>query len=354
MTDEHLRSRVLLVEDDSVFRMLVKRLVSEDFEIHEAICLDAARHSLASQRFGCILLDYRLPDGNGLQLLPEAILLDLPVVMMTAMGHEQLAVDAIKQGCHDYLIKDDLTRASLCRSLSNAMRHVQTERQAMRQRIAFQQIVQAAADRCRTTTEELRAKISSNSTATGEDRLLNRLDHMMDGLVAYASMTSIAWMPEMVVLSDAVQHAINEMEDQISEVVIDGPASPLPPVRTDPHAVKAIVRSLLEFASQHHQQAARTPLRLQVGMEEKEARIRVKFLADCSAMHPLQDNLSPQAALLRGTSNSVGLEVSRLLVEHLRGRLWVEGKGESMHICFALPFQNEFDGISGGMKFSRD
>lgn len=352
MTDEQPRSKVLLVEDDSVFRMLVKRLVGEDFEIHEAVCLDAARHCLGTIRFGCILLDYRLPDGNGLQLLPEAILLDLPVVMMTAMGHEQLAVDAIKQGCQDYLIKDDLTRASLCRSLSNAMRHVQADRQAMRQRIAFQQIVQAAADRCRTTTEELRAKIGSSPAATGEDRLLNRLDHMMDGLVAYASMTSIAWMPEMVLLSDAVKEAIREMEDQTGEVVVAGLASSLPPIKTDPHAVKAIVRSLLEFASQNHQQRDRKPLKLQLSSEEMEARIRIEFSADCLVMNPLQDNISPQAALLRGTSNSVGLEVSRLLVEHLRGRLWVEALDETMHICFALPYQNEFDEISGGVKFS--
>lgn len=353
MTDEHPRSKVLLVEDDSVFRMLVNRLVSEDFEIHEAICLDAARHSLSSQRFGCVLLDYRLPDGNGLQLLPDAILLDLPVVMMTAMGHEQLAVDAIKQGCHDYLIKDDLTRASLCRSLSNAMRHVQTERQAMRQRIAFQQIVQAAADRCRTTTEELREKIATNQAVSGEDHLLNRLDHMMDGLVAYASMTSIAWMPEMVVLTEAVQDAIDEMESQNDEVVTEGPESPLPTIRTDRHAVKAIVRSLLEFASLHHQHSARTPLRVKMNKEDSKAKIQVEFLADCSSIQPLQDNLSPQAALLRGASDSVGLEVSRLLVEHLRGRLWVEVVGEKVLICFALPFQDEFDEVSRGVKFSR-
>lgn len=121
MAQEPFLPKILLVEDDTVFRMFVKRLIGQEFHIREASCIDQARSHLVSERFACLLLDYRLPDGTGFQLLPYAVSLELPVVMMTAMGHEQLASDALRQGCSAYLVKDDITRATLRESLASAI-----------------------------------------------------------------------------------------------------------------------------------------------------------------------------------------------------------------------------------------
>jgi len=57
--------------------------------------------------YDIILLDYRLPDGNGLQLLEQLTRrkLQIPVIMITGQGNEQIAAQAIQHGASDYLLK---------------------------------------------------------------------------------------------------------------------------------------------------------------------------------------------------------------------------------------------------------
>lgn len=113
--------RILLVEDDAVYRMLIRRLVGSEFQIEEAATLKEAKAKLTCGEFDCVLLDYRLPDGTGLDLLAQTTELQVPAIMMTAMGHQQLSAEALDGGCHEYLIKDDLTRVSLIASLTSAV-----------------------------------------------------------------------------------------------------------------------------------------------------------------------------------------------------------------------------------------
>ena len=101
-------SRVLLVEDDPTVRATLRRLFeSERCEIQEANCLAMARSACASFRPEVVLLDYELPDGTALDLLPELkeAAPDVPVLILT--GHRELdvAVATIKAGAEQFLTK---------------------------------------------------------------------------------------------------------------------------------------------------------------------------------------------------------------------------------------------------------
>ena len=115
------RKRLLLVEDDDVYREMVHRLLNGEFELHDAATGDEALELARTQSFDCALLDYRLPDYTGLALLPQFIRRDCPVIMLTAMGNEQIAVEAMRQGCSDYLVKSGLTPEILRRSIDRAI-----------------------------------------------------------------------------------------------------------------------------------------------------------------------------------------------------------------------------------------
>ncbi|GAA4419687.1 response regulator [Bremerella cremea] len=342
MSDSFTPPKVLLVEDDSVFRMLVKRLVGEDFVIDEASSLDAARQALSSNRYECVLLDFRLPDGTGLQLLPEAILLDLPVVMMTAMGHEQLAVDAIKQGCQDYLIKDDLTRASLCRSLANAMRHMQADRQTLRCRIALQKIVTAAATKCRDTSAAIR-QLSAIESDTHEP-LLDRLEHLMDGLVAYARVTSISWSPEPISLTEVAREAIQDQQHLQPQAPIELISHSTLLLKSDREAVKAICRELLELAALDGAKS----VTLETSTDAEEARIDVRFESKVETLKAISGQLSPQAQLNGESGGNMSIEVVRLLVEQLNGRIWLEEDPNTAQIRIKLPNVSQFSSVITG------
>jgi DNA-binding NtrC family response regulator len=101
-------SRLLLVDDEESFRKLVgKELGRAGYLVETAGTIGEARDALARQSFHVVLLDLRLPDGNGLDLLSD-IKSSLPatqVVVLTAYGTVQEAIAAMKEGAHDFLAK---------------------------------------------------------------------------------------------------------------------------------------------------------------------------------------------------------------------------------------------------------
>lgn len=107
--------QILHVEDDEVVRMAVQRMARTEglpYEIDTAETIDRAIGLLAGKSYDVVLLDYMLPDGTGLDLLPK--IKEVPVIFVTGSGDANVAVQAMKGGAYDYLIKDvDSTFLSL-------------------------------------------------------------------------------------------------------------------------------------------------------------------------------------------------------------------------------------------------
>lgn len=98
---------VLLIEDEALLRRrLGAHLQSLGAEVAESETLKTGKTQLANKVFDFLLLDVNLPDGNGLDLLRSGgIPADIGVVVMTAEGGVESAVEAIKLGALDYLSK---------------------------------------------------------------------------------------------------------------------------------------------------------------------------------------------------------------------------------------------------------
>ncbi|MDD2761801.1 MAG: PAS domain S-box protein [Methylomonas sp.] len=105
--------RLLLVDDDQFDRMACKRALAQnrdcDFEILEAETANQGLELARSQPVDCILLDYHLPDLSGVEFLSELAEdsgdLPMPVVMLTGSDNAMIAVDALKLGARDYVVK---------------------------------------------------------------------------------------------------------------------------------------------------------------------------------------------------------------------------------------------------------
>jgi DNA-binding NtrC family response regulator len=111
MVDKPLR--ILLVEDEVAHAELVQRtfeVYGERARLSVARTLAEARAYLASEplRPDLIIADWRLPDGDGMELLPpERNERATPVVIMTSYGDERVAVEAMKAGALDYMVKSE-------------------------------------------------------------------------------------------------------------------------------------------------------------------------------------------------------------------------------------------------------
>jgi two-component system, NtrC family, response regulator AtoC len=104
-----MKASVLIVDDERVFRVLAEEaLTSEGFEVTQAPNLAKARAALSRSQPDVVVLDRRLPDGDGMELLREEHREngDGPLfVVVTAYGDIQNAVAAVQAGAVDYLAK---------------------------------------------------------------------------------------------------------------------------------------------------------------------------------------------------------------------------------------------------------
>lgn len=99
-------SKILIVEDEALFaRAVMRRLQKANYECAHVESLQDARDIVKQFLPDIVLLDMRLPDGNGLDLLPFFVAKNAMVIVMTAHGEINDAVNAIKQGAIDYLKK---------------------------------------------------------------------------------------------------------------------------------------------------------------------------------------------------------------------------------------------------------
>jgi len=102
--------KVLVVEDDSRQAAAISHVLEKAIgaEVEIAGSCARARQMLAVTDYDLVTLDFRLPDGNGLELLEEISRIDSPppTIMLTGQGDENAAVQAFKHGAHGYVVKD--------------------------------------------------------------------------------------------------------------------------------------------------------------------------------------------------------------------------------------------------------
>ena len=127
------RIHVLLVEDNPGDARLVFELVGEvdpaGFEINHVSRLSEAMSFLESGEQDIVLLDLSLPDAHGLRTVKEILshFPALPIVVLSGMDDEDIAVQAVQAGAQDYLVKGMGDGNLLIRSLRYSIERKQTE-----------------------------------------------------------------------------------------------------------------------------------------------------------------------------------------------------------------------------------
>jgi DNA-binding NtrC family response regulator len=153
---------LLIVEDEAVLaRNLAKAFARQGFDVQHAAAIVEARRVLEATPIDTVLLDLRLPDGSGLDLLDTLVRADpdLPVIVMTAYGSVADAVRAMQRGARDYVQKPfELDEIQL--KVEHALRGVRQRREIVyyrEQRVATASILgeSAAAQRLRAMVDRI-------------------------------------------------------------------------------------------------------------------------------------------------------------------------------------------------------
>lgn len=131
--DESRELAVLLVDDDKVDRMAVKRALKAselNTRVIEAVDATEAMKELATQPIDVAIVDYFLPGANGLELVNEmrAVAPLIPIVFLTGQGDEELAATIMRTGGAEYLTKSSLSALQLVQSLRYALSYSAAQR----------------------------------------------------------------------------------------------------------------------------------------------------------------------------------------------------------------------------------
>lgn len=128
---QHLDIHVLLLEDNlaeaRLLQEIFKGTVNSQFSLTHVKRLGDAITQLKSKRFDVALLDLTLPDSDGLGSLDALIqdAPDLPIVVLTSTNDDELALDAVRHGAQDYLVKRQVNLDILVRSVRYAIERKQ-------------------------------------------------------------------------------------------------------------------------------------------------------------------------------------------------------------------------------------
>jgi two-component system response regulator AtoC len=124
---------ILIVDDEETFRKNTQNYLSaKGYELEGVGTLEEARAHLEHGDADLILLDVQLPDGYGPNLLYETANMAFrpPIILMTAYGDIEMAVDAMKNGAHDFLTKP-IQYSQLEKSIERASEIVTMRRELM-------------------------------------------------------------------------------------------------------------------------------------------------------------------------------------------------------------------------------
>ncbi len=128
--------KILVVDDNPDDSELYLRILSRDphkqYDVSNVELGQQGLERYPELQPDCILLDYNLPDMNGIEfmrrLTEDFDVQSIPVVMLTGQGSEVVAVEAMKNGARDYLVKGKLTSEALLRAVGNVIDKVVLER----------------------------------------------------------------------------------------------------------------------------------------------------------------------------------------------------------------------------------
>jgi signal transduction histidine kinase len=364
--------RVLLVEDNpSDVELVLLILRKEGFEVSADVAQTAAEFTsrIETANYDLILADYNLPQWSGMETLDILCRenLDIPLIVVTGYLGEEKAVECIKQGATDCVLKDHLTR--LPHAVSRAL---QEKRQRELRRRSEEELAAKVAELARSNAElEQFAYVAShdlqeplrmiaNYTQLLAERYRGQLDEQADKYIHYAvdgasrmqaliqdllkfsRVGKAEIVPRSTDCRAVVEQALNNLQAAVQESGAVVHWNRLPVVMADSAQLTQVFQNLFANAIKFH--GAETP-RIQIDSEKKDQGW-VITVSDNGIGIP-QENWQDIFVIFRRlhtrdeyAGNGIGLSICKKIIERHGGKIWIEAQA-TPGCCFkfTLPLE---------------
>ncbi len=151
------RHKILFVEDDEIDLMAFERSARGELFPYDYVTARSAKEAsdiLGSEEFDAVVTDFSLGDGTAFDLIDRAK--DTPIIIVTGAGDEEIAVQAMRSGACDYLIKDIEGNylKTLPATVENAIKYKQSEDELKRYREHLEELVKERTAKLQAEIEE--------------------------------------------------------------------------------------------------------------------------------------------------------------------------------------------------------
>ena len=233
--------QLLLVEDNPGDARLIRHHLRSDTRgafatpsVTHVETLDAALDRLETTTFDLVLLDLGLADSRGIETLERlndrldaAAAPPLPVVVLTGLTDEEIALEAIQQGAQDYLLKEHLEAELLERAVRYALERHRQERTLERQNERLERFASIVSHDLRNPLQVARgrlAHVDSGETAEHLDEAvaaLDRMEELVDDLLDLARDGRDLDVTESVDVADVARSAWGNVETPASDLRVE-------------------------------------------------------------------------------------------------------------------------------------
>ena len=363
--------RVLIVEDsEDDTQAMLRELRRGGYKVkHERVeTRPAMQATLAQADWDLVLCDYSLPRfsaGEALKTLQESKL-DLPFIVISGAIGEESAVEMLKAGAHDFIVKGRYARLlpAIKRGLDDAetrrrRRQAEAERQAL---VARLEGINAEIERFTYIAfHDLRAPLVTIRGFTGAlkqdlqagrdiqvDKDIERIevaaetmDKILSDLLELARIGRVRRPPEDVDIRQLVDEVLHKLGGLLAAGNITVQIAPVfPHAYGDRVRLRELFENLIENAAKHMDAQAQPLIEIGVWLQEDPPVIFVRDNGQGiepryhNRIFELFEKLDPS---MEGTG--IGLAIAKRIVEVHGGRIWVEseGRGQGSTFCFTLP-----------------
>ncbi len=140
--------KILLIEDSNTDALLLtkyfEKLENNSFDVLRAKLLSEGLGYLQQQDFDLILLDLSLPDSSGLESIKKIqnLTTEIPIIVLTGMNREEIAIQALREGAQDYIFKGQVFGSLLERSINHSIERKQNSEKLRQNEARYRAIVE--------------------------------------------------------------------------------------------------------------------------------------------------------------------------------------------------------------------
>ena len=141
-------TKILLIEDSATDALLLtkyfEKLENDKFDVIRAKLLSEAINYLQKRDFDLILLDLSLPDSSGLESIRKIqnLTAETPIIVLTGMDREEIALQTLREGVQDYIVKGQIFGSLLLRSINHAIERKQITEKLRQSEARYRAIVE--------------------------------------------------------------------------------------------------------------------------------------------------------------------------------------------------------------------